>query len=130
MKAAEGRTVDGLTGHVDPIPVRVVDVQEATLDELPWNAFGVHRPYDSREGPGLDLDFEEIESLAFDIGQVVIQGTIEEILKIQFQRLGAQLVPTVNVAAPFLGIAGHVEKTLLRDIVGEALDRRRLAEGI
>ena len=39
-------------------------------------------------GPGLDLDFDAIESLAVDIAQALTRGTIEEILRTQFQRLG------------------------------------------
>src|SRR5271166_6057059 len=39
-------------------------------------------------GPGLDLDFDSIESLAVDMAQTLTRGTIEEILRIQFQLLG------------------------------------------
>ena len=41
-------------------------------------------------GPGLDLDFDSIESLAVDMAQTLTRGTIEEILRIQFQLLGDQ----------------------------------------
>jgi hypothetical protein len=41
-------------------------------------------------GPGLDLDFDSIESLAVDMAQALTRGTIEEILRIQFQLLGDQ----------------------------------------
>jgi hypothetical protein len=40
-------------------------------------------------GPGLDLDFDAIEALAVDMAQALTRGTIEEILRTQFQRLGA-----------------------------------------
>jgi hypothetical protein len=39
-------------------------------------------------GPGLDLDFDTIESLAVDAAQTLIRGTIEETLRCQFQLLG------------------------------------------
>ncbi len=52
-----------------------------------WGKIVSRRAY-GEEGPGLDLDFDSIESLAVDMGQAVIQGTIEEVLRIQFQRLG------------------------------------------
>lgn len=54
-----------------------------------WGKIVSRRAY-GEQGPGLDLDFDSIESLAVDIGQAVVRGTIEEILKTQFQRLGAQ----------------------------------------
>ena len=41
-------------------------------------------------GPGLDLDFDSIESLAVDMAQTLTRGTIEEILRQQFQLLGDQ----------------------------------------
>jgi hypothetical protein len=41
-------------------------------------------------GPGLDLDFDSIESLAVDIAQALLQGTVEEILRTQTERLGAE----------------------------------------
>jgi hypothetical protein len=52
-----------------------------------WGKIVVRRAYGD-EGPGLDLDFDSIESLAVDMGQAVIRGTLEEILKAQFKRLG------------------------------------------
>ena len=68
--------------------------QPEDLSELREMAYGWGKIVTKRafgdEGPGLDLDFDEIESLAVDIGQAVIQGTIEEVLMIQSQRLGAQ----------------------------------------
>jgi hypothetical protein len=52
-----------------------------------WGKIITRRAY-GEEGPGLDLDFDSIESLAVDMGQSVIRGTIEEVLRAQFQRLG------------------------------------------
>ena len=48
----------------------------------------VTRRASGAEGPGLDLDFDSLESLAVDIGQAVVRGTIEEVLRGQFRRLG------------------------------------------
>ena len=68
--------------------------QPEDLSELRDMAYGwgkiVSRRAYGDEGPGLDLDFDSIESLAFDVGQAVIQGTIEEVLRVQLQRLGDQ----------------------------------------
>src|SRR5437763_6762446 len=45
-------------------------------------------------GPGLELDCDSIESLAVDMAQTLTRGTIEEILRQQFQLLGDhQLCP-------------------------------------
>jgi hypothetical protein len=52
-----------------------------------WGKIVARRAY-GEEGPGLDLDFDSIESLAVDMGQAVIQGAIEEILKTRSKRLG------------------------------------------
>jgi hypothetical protein len=52
-----------------------------------WGKIVTRRAY-GEDGPGLDLDFDSIESLAVDIGQAVIRGAIEDALQIQFQRLG------------------------------------------
>jgi len=52
-----------------------------------WGKIVTRRAY-GEEGPGLDLDFDSIESLAVDVGQAVIRGTIEEVLRTQFQLLG------------------------------------------
>jgi hypothetical protein len=52
-----------------------------------WGKIVVRRAYGD-EGPGLELDFNSIESLAVDIGQAVIRGTVEEILNTQFKLLG------------------------------------------
>ena len=46
-----------------------------------WGKIVTRRAY-GEEGPGLDLDFDSIESLAVDIGQSVLQGTIEEVLQL------------------------------------------------
>jgi hypothetical protein len=66
--------------------------QSDDLADLPEMAYGwgkiVTRRAYGKEGPGLDLDFDSIESLAVDIGQAVTRGAIEDVLKIQFQRLG------------------------------------------
>lgn len=65
-----------------------------------WGKIVARRAYGD-EGPGLDLDFDSIESLAVDMGQAVIRGTIEEILSTQFQRLGArQACPQCGRASP------------------------------
>jgi len=65
-----------------------------------WGKIVVRRAYGD-EGPGLDLDFDSIESLAVDMGQAVIRGTVEEILKTQFQRLGDhQSCPKCRRACP------------------------------
>jgi len=66
--------------------------QSDDFDELRGLAYGwgkiVTRRAYGEDGPGLDLDFDSIESLAVDMGQAVIKGTIEEVLRTQLQRLG------------------------------------------
>jgi hypothetical protein len=52
-----------------------------------WGKIVSRRAYGD-QGPGLDLDYESIESMAVEVGQAVIKGTIEEILKNQLQLLG------------------------------------------
>jgi hypothetical protein len=52
-----------------------------------WGKVVSRRAYGD-QGPGLDLDYESIESMAVEVGQAVIKGTIEEILKNQLQLLG------------------------------------------
>jgi hypothetical protein len=65
-----------------------------------WGKIVVRRAY-GEAGPGLDLDFDSIESLAVDMGQAVIRGTVEEILRTQFQRLGDhQTCPTCQRDCP------------------------------
>lgn len=65
-----------------------------------WGKIVARRAYGD-EGPGLDLDFDSIEALAVDMGQAVIRGTVEEILKTQFQRLGTQQAcPQCGRASP------------------------------
>jgi hypothetical protein len=54
-----------------------------------WGKVVARRAYGD-EGPGLDLDFDSLESLAVDVGQAVICGAVVEILKAQSQRLGEQ----------------------------------------
>ena len=65
-----------------------------------WGKIVTRRAY-GEEGPGLDLDFDDIESLAVDMGQAVLQGTIEEVFRIQFQRLGDhQACPACGQSCP------------------------------
>ena len=52
-----------------------------------WGKVVARRAY-GEEGPGLAIDFDSIESLAVDMGQAVIQGAIEEVLRSQLQLLG------------------------------------------
>jgi hypothetical protein len=52
-----------------------------------WGKVVSRRAYGD-EGPGLDIDFDSIESLAVDLGQAVIRGAIEEVLKSQLKHLG------------------------------------------
>jgi hypothetical protein len=52
-----------------------------------WGKVVSRRAY-GEQGPGLDLDYDSIESLAVEVGQAVIQGTIEEVLKTQLKLLG------------------------------------------
>jgi hypothetical protein len=52
-----------------------------------WGKVVARRAYGD-EGPGLDLDFDSIESLAVDVGRAVTEGAIQEILRKQSQRLG------------------------------------------
>jgi hypothetical protein len=52
-----------------------------------WGKVVSRRAYGD-EGPGLDIDFDSIESLAVDIGQALIQGAIEEVLRSQVKLLG------------------------------------------
>lgn len=61
----------------------------ASLHEMAsgWGKIVARRAYGD-DGPGLDLDFDSIESLAVDMGRAVIEGAIQEILQKQSQRLG------------------------------------------
>jgi len=52
-----------------------------------WGKIVARRAYGD-DGPGLDLDFDSIESLAVDMGRAVIEGAIQEVLQKQSQRLG------------------------------------------
>jgi len=52
-----------------------------------WGKVVSRRAYGD-EGPGLDIDFDSIESLAVDMSHAVLRGTIEETLKSQFRLLG------------------------------------------
>jgi hypothetical protein len=65
-----------------------------------WGKVVSRRAYGD-EGPGLDIDFDSIETLAVDIGQAVIKGAIEEALKTQLKLLGDhQLCPECKRACP------------------------------
>jgi hypothetical protein len=61
-----------------------------------WGKVVSRRAYGD-QGPGLDLDYDSIESMAVEVGQAVIRGTIEEALKNQLQLLG-DLQPCPNCA--------------------------------
>lgn len=53
------------------------------------------------EGPGLDIDFDSIETLAVDISRSVLKGIIEETLKTQMKLLGDhQPCPKCGRASP------------------------------
>jgi hypothetical protein len=52
-----------------------------------WGKVVTRRAF-GEAGPGLDLDFDTIESLAVDAARSLIRGTIEETLRCQFQLLG------------------------------------------
>ncbi len=65
-----------------------------------WGKIASRRAYGD-DGPGLDIDFDSIESLAVDVGQAVVRGVIEEILKTQLKRLGDhQSCPECSRACP------------------------------
>jgi ferredoxin len=65
-----------------------------------WGKVASRRAYGD-EGPGLDIDFDSIESLAVEIGQAVIKGAIEETLKTQLKFLGdCQPCPQCARACP------------------------------
>lgn len=65
-----------------------------------WGKIVSRRAY-GQEGPTLDLDFDAIESLAVEVGRAVIQGTVEEVLRLQSQRLGDhQPCPGCDRACP------------------------------
>lgn len=52
-----------------------------------WATIASRRAYGD-EGPGLDIDFDSIETMAVDVGQAVVRGAIEEALKTQWKLLG------------------------------------------
>jgi hypothetical protein len=65
-----------------------------------WGKVVSRRAYGD-EGPGLDIDFDSIESLAVDVGQAVVRGAIEEALKTQLKLLGDhQPCPECSRACP------------------------------
>jgi hypothetical protein len=54
-----------------------------------WGKVVTRRAF-GEAGPGLDLDFDAIESLAVDMAQTLTRGIIEEVLRDQFRLLGDQ----------------------------------------
>jgi len=65
-----------------------------------WGKIASRRAY-GVEGPGLDADFDSIETMAVDIGQAVVRGAIEEALKTQLKLLGDhQSCPECTRACP------------------------------
>ncbi len=53
------------------------------------------------EGPGLDIDFDSMETLAVEISQSLLKGTIEEMLRSQLKLLGDhQPCPECQRASP------------------------------
>ena len=65
-----------------------------------WGKIASRRTYGD-EGPGLDIDFDSIESMAVDVGQAVVRGAIEEVLRTQRELLGDhQPCPECSRACP------------------------------
>jgi len=65
-----------------------------------WGKIASRRAYGD-EGPGLDIDFDSIETMAVDVGQAVVRGAIEEALKTQLKLLGDhQPCPECSRACP------------------------------
>jgi hypothetical protein len=65
-----------------------------------WGKIASRRAYGD-EGPGLDIDFDSMESLAVDVAQAVVRGTLEDILKTQLKLLGDyQPCPECSRACP------------------------------
>jgi hypothetical protein len=76
---------DGLTmPFTKAQPEDVADLRDLAFG---WGKVVSRRAYGT-EGPGLDCDFDSIESLAVEVGQAVIRGTIEEALRTQLKLLG------------------------------------------
>ena len=78
--------------------------QSDDLSELRDMAYGwgkiVTRRAFGESGPGLDLDFDSIESLAVEMAQALTRGTVEEILKANFNcSATSSLVLNVRVLA-------------------------------
>jgi hypothetical protein len=81
-----------------------------------WGKVVSRRAYGD-EGPGLDIDFDSIESLAVEIGQAVIKGAIEETLKTQLKLLGdhqpcpacARACPMDTASRTIQGRGGPIE---------------------
>ena len=82
LKSKEGRTM--------PFTKNQTEDRSELLDlAYGWGKIVTRRTF-GEAGPGLDLDFDSIESLAVDMAQALTRGTIEEILRNQFQLLGDQ----------------------------------------
>ena len=65
-----------------------------------WGGMASRRAF-GEDGPGLDLDFDSIESLAVDMGRSIIQGLVEDALQGQLRRLGdRQPCPGCERACP------------------------------
>ncbi len=65
-----------------------------------WGKVVTRRAF-GEEGPGLDVDFDTLEQVAVDAARAVVQGTIEQGLRQQVLKLGAeQPCPTCERACP------------------------------
>ena len=65
-----------------------------------WGRIASRRTYGD-EGPGLDIDFDSIETMAVHIGQSVTRGAIEEALNTQLKLLGDhQTCPECSRSCP------------------------------
>lgn len=74
-----------------------------------WGKIASRRSYGD-EGPGLDIDFDSIETMAVDIGQSVIRGIIEEALKTQLKLLGDhQTCPKCSRACPVETVSRSIQ---------------------
>jgi hypothetical protein len=79
-KFKDEHTMPFTKGHSDDLP----ELRDMAYG---WGKVVARRAY-GEEGPGLDIDFDSIESLAVDMGQAVIKGAIEEVLRTQLKLLG------------------------------------------
>jgi hypothetical protein len=81
-----------------------------------WGKVVSRRAYGD-DGPGLDIDYDSIESLAVDMGQAMIKGAIEEVLRTQLKRLGdhqpcpacARACPVTTASRTIQGRGGTIE---------------------